>query len=154
MSAFEPCAGNNLDAPFLPSLEDTTSMMSKDYLMWTHCTKGHFPTRCHPSQMSLGRERSAACSPSRWSNTLHRIMSDFNLVPPEGSKVTSIQYWLSSLVLTCGDIARISESFDDITGCRWRNTHFSFIHKLRNIVKLLDMFFQHQVVPPPHTCCE
>lgn len=126
---------------FLLSLEDTTSTMSKNYLMWTRCTKGHFPTRCHPSQMSSGRERSAACSPSRWSNTLHRIMSDFNLVPPEGSKVTSIQYWLSSLILTCVDIARISESFDDITGCRWWNTRFSCILTLRNILKLLDTCF-------------
>ena len=41
-------------------------------------------------------------------NILDRMMSVFNAVPPEGSKVTGIQCWFSALLLTCRDFSRFS----------------------------------------------
>lgn len=72
------------------------------------------PTACHPSPMSSGRERSVAAG-SRAGEVIpfKELCQIFNLVPPEGSKVASIQYWLSSLILLRGQYRRnLSQSFD------------------------------------------
>lgn len=63
------------------------------------------PTLCHPSPMSSGRERAVAaaeCSRAGEVIPFKELCQIFNLVPPEGSKVASIQYWLSSLILLRG----------------------------------------------------
>ncbi len=51
-------------------------------------------------------------------NILYRVMSIFNAVPLEGSKVTAIQCWVLALPLTCRDFSGFSESSDDIMDCR------------------------------------
>jgi len=65
-------------------------------------------------------------------NILYRMLSLFNAVPPEGSKVTPIKCWFSALSLTCRDFSWFSESFD-IVDCRWWNPSFRSI-----VLKLLD----------------
>lgn len=101
-------AANNPDAPSQSFIvEDTASTVSPrppPPPLLAHKKKKPFnadslhqrtlsPTRCHPSPMSSGRERSAG---SRAGEVIpfKELCQIFNLVPPEGSKVTSVQYWL------------------------------------------------------------
>ena len=47
----------------------------------------------------------------------------FNVpVPPEGSKVTGVTFWLLDTSLTCWDFSRCYESFNDLMDCRWWNS--------------------------------
>lgn len=96
------------------SAEDTTSTVSPTTASFSSCPQKKeklfnadslhqrtlSPTLCHPSPMSSGREWSVAAG-SRASEVIpfKELCQIFNLVLPEGSKVTSIQYWLSSLIL-------------------------------------------------------
>ena len=72
---------------------------------------------------------------------LYTLMSVFDAVPPEGSKVTGIQGWFSALPLTCSDFSRFSEPFDDIMDVDDEIPKFLAHGTLRNIVlKLFDDF--------------
>lgn len=64
--------------------------------------------------MSSGRERSVAAAGSRAGEVIpfKELCQIFNLVPPEGSKVASIQYWLSSLILLRGRYRQNLQAFD------------------------------------------
>ena len=50
----------------------------------------------------------------------------------EGSKVTGIQWGFSALPLKCRDFPSFSESFNNITACKWWNPYIHYNCAFRN----------------------
>lgn len=102
-----------------------TYSLNTKWLIVKHLKAAHAVSKLYPQGVELAGATDNGfpmCSPAHAVISFKESYQFLNAVPPEGTKVTSIQCCFLSWPITWRDFNTLSVSFDDIMGNKWCET--------------------------------